>query len=82
MAEKEATVFIIDLGQTMGQRHQGRDQSDLDWAMTYVWEKITSIVLASRLYRKTLTKVIRWLLTERLHIKASLVYAHQVIMDI
>lgn len=50
MAEKEATVFIIDLGQTMGQKHQGRKQSDLDWAMTYVWEKITSIVMTERFY--------------------------------
>ena len=44
MAEKEATVYIVDLGLSMGDKHQGREQSDLDWAMQYVWEKITSIV--------------------------------------
>jgi len=44
MAEKEATVYIVDMGQSMGRKHNGRKQSDLDWAMTYVWEKITSTV--------------------------------------
>ena len=44
MADKEATVYIIDVGQSMGQQHGDRMQSDLDWAMTYVWDKITSTV--------------------------------------
>ncbi len=44
MAEKEATIYIVDMGQSMGGRHNGRKESDLDWAMTYVWEKITSTV--------------------------------------
>ncbi|KAL9111930.1 MAG: hypothetical protein Q9227_003780 [Pyrenula ochraceoflavens] len=34
MADKEATVYIVDLGWSMRQKHQGRDESDLDW---YAW---------------------------------------------
>lgn len=44
MADKEATVYIVDVGLSMGQKHNGRKQSDLDWAMEYVWDKITSTV--------------------------------------
>ncbi len=44
MADKEATVYIVDLGSSMGEKHNGRDESDLDWAMQYVWDKITSTV--------------------------------------
>lgn len=48
MADKEATVFILDLGASMAQKHSGREESDLDWAMCYVWDKITDIVAANR----------------------------------
>ncbi|KAK7428565.1 ATP-dependent DNA helicase yku80 [Neonectria magnoliae] len=48
MAEKEATVFILDLGSSMAQNHSGRSESDLDWSMQYVWDKITDLVAASR----------------------------------
>ena len=44
MADKEATVYIVDVGASMGKRSHGREQSDLDWAMKYVWDKITSTV--------------------------------------
>lgn len=44
MADKEATVYIVDMGRSMGEKRYGREESDLDWAMTYVWEKITSTV--------------------------------------
>lgn len=44
MADKEATVYIVDVGSSMKRKNRDRDQSDLDWAMTYVWDKITSIV--------------------------------------
>lgn len=47
MAEKEATVYIVDLGRSMAQKRAGREESDLDYAMTYVWEKITSTVGSS-----------------------------------
>ena len=48
MADKEATVYIIDLGSSMGDCHNGRTESDLDWGMRYVWDKITTTVAASR----------------------------------
>lgn len=48
MADKEATVFILDLGSSMGEAHSGRSESTLDWSMRYVWDKITDIVSANR----------------------------------
>lgn len=48
MADKEATVFILDLGASMGQRGSGRTESNLDWSMSYVCDKITDIVAANR----------------------------------
>lgn len=44
MADKEATVYIVDVGQSMGEKRNGRTESDLDWAMKYVWDRITSTV--------------------------------------
>lgn len=48
MADKEATIFILDLGSSMAKSHSGRKESDLDWSMRYVWDKITDIVAANR----------------------------------
>ena len=48
MADKEATVYIVDLGQPMGDCHGGRVESDLEWSMRYVWDKISTTVAASR----------------------------------
>ena len=48
MADKEATVYIIDVGHSMSQKHHGRTQSDLDWAMNYVWDKITTTMSLDR----------------------------------
>jgi ATP-dependent DNA helicase 2 subunit 2 len=48
MAEKEATVFILDLGSTMAQTQSGRSESDLEYSMQYVWDKIIDIVAANR----------------------------------
>ena len=44
MAAKEATVYILDLGRSMSEKRHGRDQTDLDWALEYVWDKITTTV--------------------------------------
>jgi len=44
MAEKEATVYIIDVGKSMGLKHGGRSETDLEWAMHYIWDKITTTV--------------------------------------
>lgn len=48
MADKEASVFIIDLGAPMADCHNGRVESDLDWSMRYVWDKVCTTVAASR----------------------------------
>ncbi|KAK4186558.1 SPOC like C-terminal domain-containing protein [Podospora australis] len=48
MADKEATVYIIDLGESMADCHNGRDESDLDFGMRYVWDKISTTVAANR----------------------------------
>ncbi|CAI6333823.1 unnamed protein product [Periconia digitata] len=44
MAGKEATVYILDLGQTMAETRHGRSQTDLEWSLEYVWDKITTTV--------------------------------------
>jgi hypothetical protein len=44
MAGKEAVIYILDLGKSMGEKRHGRDQTDLDWALEYVWDKITNTV--------------------------------------
>ncbi|KAF2030606.1 ATP-dependent DNA helicase-like protein II [Setomelanomma holmii] len=48
MAGKEATVYIVDLGRSMAEKRHGRDQTDLDWALEYVWDKITNTVATGR----------------------------------
>ena len=48
MAEKEATTYIVDVASSMGKKRHGRKVTDLDWAMTYVWDKITSTVASER----------------------------------
>lgn len=48
MADKEATVYIVDLGSSMADCHNGRTESDLDWSMRYIWDKISTTVAASR----------------------------------
>ena len=44
MAGKEATVYILDLGSSMGEKRHGRNHTDQDWALDYVWDKITTTV--------------------------------------
>lgn len=48
MAEKEATVYIVDVGKSMGECRHGRAKSDLEWAMDYVWDTITTTVATGR----------------------------------
>lgn len=56
MADKEATVYIVDVGRSMGKTHGGRTESDLDWAMSYVWDRITSTV--RKTYQRTLQQIL------------------------
>ncbi|KAF2455774.1 SPOC like C-terminal domain-containing protein [Lineolata rhizophorae] len=48
MADKEASIFIVDVSRSMGKKHNGREKTDLDWAMTYVWDKITTAMAGGR----------------------------------
>ena len=52
MADKEATVYVVDVGRSMGRKHQSREETDLDWAMRYVWDKITTTVCEVSSQRK------------------------------
>ena len=47
MADKEATVYIVDVGKSMGECRNGRSITDLEYAMQYVWDRITATVGAS-----------------------------------
>lgn len=46
MAPKEATIYIIDVGKSTGECHNGRSQSDLDYGMNYIWDKLTTAMAA------------------------------------
>ena len=48
MADKQASVYIVDVGRSMGEKHSGRDETDLEFAMRWVWDKITSTVMTER----------------------------------
>ncbi|KAG2418701.1 hypothetical protein HFD88_001802 [Aspergillus terreus] len=48
MADKEATVYIVDVGRSMGVQRNGRSVTDLEWAMQYVWDRITGTVATGR----------------------------------
>jgi ATP-dependent DNA helicase 2 subunit 2 len=48
MAAKEATVYIVDCGATMAERSHGRKQTNLEYALEYVWDRITATVATGR----------------------------------
>ncbi|KAK7969105.1 Ku70/Ku80 N-terminal alpha/beta domain-containing protein [Apiospora saccharicola] len=48
MADKEATVYIVDLGSSMADCHNGRVEPDMNWSMQYVWDRISNTVAANR----------------------------------
>lgn len=48
MTDKQASVYIVDVGSSMGNCNNGRTESDFDWSMRYVWDKISSIAQAKR----------------------------------
>jgi ATP-dependent DNA helicase 2 subunit 2 len=48
MAGKEATVYIVDVGSSMGHRENGRKETNLDFALEYVWDKITTTIATGR----------------------------------
>jgi hypothetical protein len=48
MADKEVNFFIVDLGQAMGEKYHGRKQTDLEYCLPIVWDKIGQIVATGR----------------------------------
>lgn len=56
-AMKEATIFVVDISLSMGKCHEGRDQSDLDWGMRYVWDRIASVVRILAMTCTTVTDI-------------------------
>ncbi|KAI6886029.1 SPOC domain-like protein [Hortaea werneckii] len=48
MSQKEATVYIVDCGQSMARCDHGRQQTNLDWSLEYVWDKLTATVATAR----------------------------------
>jgi hypothetical protein len=48
MADKAATIYIVDVGQSMGEKNNGREQTDLEFALQYVFDKITTTISNGR----------------------------------
>ncbi|QSZ30883.1 hypothetical protein DSL72_000441 [Monilinia vaccinii-corymbosi] len=48
MSEKQATVYVVDLGRSLGDCHNGRVETDLEYSMRYVWDKITLTMSSNR----------------------------------
>ncbi|KIW67884.1 hypothetical protein PV04_07099 [Phialophora macrospora] len=48
MADKEATVYIIDVARSMGKKHNGRERSDLEWSLQWVYDRISGVVFTGR----------------------------------
>ncbi|RAL59315.1 hypothetical protein DID88_006920 [Monilinia fructigena] len=48
MSEKQATVYVVDLGKSLGDCHNGRVETDLEYSMRYLWDKITLAMSSDR----------------------------------
>ncbi|KAK6510326.1 ATP-dependent DNA helicase II subunit 2 [Arthrobotrys conoides] len=48
MADKQATVYIVDLGASMGSYNIGRPETDLEYILKYLWDRITTTVSNGR----------------------------------
>ncbi|QSL65397.1 hypothetical protein MERGE_002707 [Pneumocystis wakefieldiae] len=48
MSEREVTVFVIDMDKRMRNCGNNRTQSNLEWALSYFWSKISSKILSGR----------------------------------
>jgi ATP-dependent DNA helicase 2 subunit 2 len=50
MADKQATVYVIDIGKSMGDLRNGCEETDLDFVLRYLCDQVTTIVCILRLY--------------------------------
>ncbi|KAK6344565.1 ATP-dependent DNA helicase II subunit 2 [Orbilia brochopaga] len=48
MADKQATVYVIDLAASMGLRNNARHETDLEYTQRYLWDRITTTVSNGR----------------------------------
>ncbi|KAA8894251.1 putative Ku family DNA helicase [Sphaerosporella brunnea] len=48
MADKQATIYIVDVGKSMGQKRHFRQKTDLEYALEYVWDRITTTISNGR----------------------------------
>lgn len=52
MADKQATVYIVDVGKSMGNSNDHdrpiANETDLEFGLRYVWDKITTTMIADR----------------------------------
>jgi ATP-dependent DNA helicase 2 subunit 2 len=48
MASKEATAYIVDQGASTGECNNGRVESDLDYGMRYIWDKLAGTMLSNK----------------------------------
>jgi ATP-dependent DNA helicase 2 subunit 2 len=44
MADKQASIYIVDVGKSMGAKRHGRTETDLEYALRYIWDKTTTTV--------------------------------------
>jgi ATP-dependent DNA helicase 2 subunit 2 len=44
---KQAIIYIVDLGSTMGECHNGRVETDLEFGMRYIWDMIATTMAAN-----------------------------------
>ncbi len=47
MSDKQATIYIVDLGSSTGECNSGRVESDLNYGMRYIWDKIATTMSAN-----------------------------------
>ncbi|EEB09189.1 Ku domain-containing protein Pku80 [Schizosaccharomyces japonicus yFS275] len=48
MADKKCTVYLLDLGNDMGKRYYGRNETDLEYQMTFVWNSLSQRLLENK----------------------------------
>lgn len=64
MADKEATIYVVDVGKPTGLMRHGRDKTDLDWSMEYVWDKIAATVRTAHAIKNEVPKNFKRLLQD------------------
>ncbi|KAF3928883.1 hypothetical protein ABW20_dc0109269 [Dactylellina cionopaga] len=48
MADKQATVYVVDLASSMASHNNNRAESDLTYASRYLWDRVTTTVSSGR----------------------------------